>query len=113
MWLAQFVCTPQFFKTPKGLCGHTVFLYALDTKEWCQDKSVSIATGYEMNDQGSIPSPFHSVQTGYGVHPASFLPNGYWEPYPLGEGLRGRGMKLTAHIHLVLRSGMELYLHSQ
>jgi hypothetical protein len=26
MWLAQFVCAPQFFKTPKGLCGHTVDL---------------------------------------------------------------------------------------
>jgi hypothetical protein len=25
MWLAQFVCAPQFFKTPKGLCGHTVW----------------------------------------------------------------------------------------
>jgi hypothetical protein len=25
MWLAQFVCAPQFFKSPKGLCGHTVF----------------------------------------------------------------------------------------
>jgi hypothetical protein len=24
MWLAQFVCTPQFFKTPKGLCGHDI-----------------------------------------------------------------------------------------
>jgi hypothetical protein len=24
MWLAQFVCAPQFFKTRKGLCGHTV-----------------------------------------------------------------------------------------
>jgi hypothetical protein len=24
MWLAQFVCAPQIFKTPKGLCGHTV-----------------------------------------------------------------------------------------
>jgi hypothetical protein len=22
MWLAQFVCAPQFFKTPKRLCGH-------------------------------------------------------------------------------------------
>jgi hypothetical protein len=22
MLLAQFVCAPQFFKTPKGLCGH-------------------------------------------------------------------------------------------
>jgi hypothetical protein len=27
MWLAQFVCAPQFFKAPKGLCGHTVFWY--------------------------------------------------------------------------------------
>jgi hypothetical protein len=26
MWLTQFVCAPQFFKTPSGLCGHTVFL---------------------------------------------------------------------------------------
>jgi hypothetical protein len=25
MWLAQFVCAPQFFKTRKGLCGHTVY----------------------------------------------------------------------------------------
>jgi hypothetical protein len=25
MRLAQFVCAPQFFKTPKGLCGHTVY----------------------------------------------------------------------------------------
>jgi hypothetical protein len=24
MWLAQFVCAPQFLKTPSGLCGHTV-----------------------------------------------------------------------------------------
>jgi hypothetical protein len=24
MWLARFVYAPQFFKTPKGLCGHTV-----------------------------------------------------------------------------------------
>jgi hypothetical protein len=33
MWLAQFVCAPQFFKTPKGLCEHTVysncFLYSV------------------------------------------------------------------------------------
>jgi hypothetical protein len=27
MWLAQFVCAPQFLKTPKGLCGHTVYLF--------------------------------------------------------------------------------------
>jgi hypothetical protein len=27
MWLAQFVCAPQFFKTPSGLCGHTVYRF--------------------------------------------------------------------------------------
>jgi hypothetical protein len=32
MWLAQFVCAPQFFKTPKGLCGHTVW-YTLQTMD--------------------------------------------------------------------------------
>jgi hypothetical protein len=26
MWLAQFVCVPQFFKTASALCGHTVWL---------------------------------------------------------------------------------------
>jgi hypothetical protein len=28
MWLAQFVFAPQFFRTPSGLCGHTVCLLA-------------------------------------------------------------------------------------
>jgi hypothetical protein len=27
MWLAQFICAPQFFKTPSGLCGHTVHYF--------------------------------------------------------------------------------------
>jgi hypothetical protein len=27
MWLAQLVCAPQFFKIPKGLCEHTVFIW--------------------------------------------------------------------------------------
>jgi hypothetical protein len=27
MWLAQFVSAPQFFKTPSGLCGHTVHMF--------------------------------------------------------------------------------------
>jgi hypothetical protein len=27
MWLAQFVCVPQFFKTPSRLCGHTVYCW--------------------------------------------------------------------------------------
>jgi hypothetical protein len=29
MWLAQFVCAAQFFKTPKGICGHTVLMVGL------------------------------------------------------------------------------------
>jgi hypothetical protein len=32
MLLAQFVCAPQFFKTPSGLCGHTVHLIAHTSK---------------------------------------------------------------------------------
>jgi hypothetical protein len=45
-------------------------------------------------------SPLHSVQTGSGAHPASCL-------------MGSRGMKLTAHLHLVPKSRMvELYLHS-
>jgi hypothetical protein len=32
MWLAKFVCAPQFFKTPKGLSGHTVcYTQSLET----------------------------------------------------------------------------------
>jgi hypothetical protein len=30
-WIAQFVCAPQFFKAPKGLCRHTVFYIPLVT----------------------------------------------------------------------------------
>jgi hypothetical protein len=50
-------------------------------------------------------SLLQSVQTGSGSHPAS---------YPVSTGgLRGRGMKLTSHLHPVSRSGMvELYHHS-
>jgi hypothetical protein len=31
--LAQFVCAPQFFKTPSGLCGHTVIPKLIAAKE--------------------------------------------------------------------------------
>jgi hypothetical protein len=33
MWLAQFVCTPQFFKTPNEFCGHTVLADSDDTAD--------------------------------------------------------------------------------
>jgi hypothetical protein len=43
--------------------------------------------------------------------PPSLLSNGYRGRFP--EGYRGRGVKLTTHLHLVPRSRMlELYLHS-
>jgi hypothetical protein len=41
--------------------------------------SVGIAKGYELDSRGSIPSKgrdfslFHSVQTGSGAHPASYI----------------------------------------
>jgi hypothetical protein len=55
-------------------------------------------------------SLLHSVQTGSSTHPAS---------YPVGKGTLslgvkwGTGVKLTTHLHLVLRvRTLELYLHS-
>jgi hypothetical protein len=34
MWLAQFVCAPQFFKTLSGLCGHTVHTHYMFRSNW-------------------------------------------------------------------------------
>jgi hypothetical protein len=48
-----------------------------------RDSSVSIVTGYGLDDRGSIPdsainfSLCHRVQTGYGAH---------WAPYPMSTG---------------------------
>jgi hypothetical protein len=84
-----------------------------------QDISVGIATrlwAVPPRNQGSFPdkdkrffSLLHDVQTGSGVHPAS---------YTVGtrasfQKLSGRGMKLTTHLHLVPRSRiLEQYLDS-
>jgi hypothetical protein len=35
MWLAQFVCAPQFFKYPKGLCRHTLLFIKYSTIWLC------------------------------------------------------------------------------
>jgi hypothetical protein len=51
----------------------------------------------------------HSIQIDSGAHPASY-PIGVRGSFPRG---RGQSVKLTIHVHLVLRSKMmELYLSS-
>jgi hypothetical protein len=35
MWLAQFVCMPQFFKTPSGLCGHYIYFFTSFNSKFC------------------------------------------------------------------------------
>jgi hypothetical protein len=71
--------------------------------------------GYELESWGSIPgrgkrfSLLHSVQTGSGIHPASYsMGTGALSP-----GIKWPGMELTTHPHLVLKLRIvELYLHS-
>jgi hypothetical protein len=73
------------------------------------DSSVIIMTGYGL---GSIPGIeniffFPRVQTDSGNHPASY-PMGTGKLFPPGS--IGRGVKLTTHLHLVVRSRkVELY----
>jgi hypothetical protein len=33
-YLAEFVCAPQFFKIPKGLCAHTVLKKSFQLREY-------------------------------------------------------------------------------
>jgi hypothetical protein len=75
-----------------------------------RDSSVGIATGYGLEDGGvGVRVPvvqefllLRAVQTGSGDHPTS---------YTMGTGgsflggKSGRGVKLTAHLQLVPRSG--------
>jgi hypothetical protein len=81
----------------------------------CTCETVLRATGYGLDGPSSIPgrakiSLLHSVQTCFGAHTASYPMDTEGE-FP--GGLSGRGVKLTAHLHLVPRSRMvELHLHS-
>jgi hypothetical protein len=68
--------------------------------------------GYDSREKGEkkVVSQIHSVQIGTGAHKIS---------YALGTGgsfsggQNSRVVKLTTHLHLVLKSGMlELHLHS-
>jgi hypothetical protein len=74
-----------------------------------QHSSVGIALGYGLDDRGSrfrFPvgvrnfSLHHSVQNGFGAHPAC---------YPMGTrgSFPGVKVKLTTHLHLVPRSKNE------
>jgi hypothetical protein len=44
MWLAQFFCAPQFFKTPSGLCGQTVLFKTNLREENCSEQNALLAT---------------------------------------------------------------------
>jgi hypothetical protein len=82
----------------------------------CQDSSVAIATGYNLEVQGSMPGKgkkfFSTLQHPDRLcGPLTFLSKGYWGLFPKGE--TGRSVKLTTHLHLVPRSRLvELYFHS-
>jgi hypothetical protein len=81
-----------------------------------RDNSVGIAMGYRMDGRGSIPDTgktlFSSPQRPDRLWgPPSLLSNGYRRFFPVGQS--GRGVNLTAHLHLVPRSKLVgLHLHS-
>jgi hypothetical protein len=81
------------------------------TQERSPDRSVGIATAQPGFNSGQRQDFFllHSVETGSGVHPASY-PMGAKD---LSPRPRGKGVKLTSHLHLVPKYLMEeTYLHS-
>jgi hypothetical protein len=55
MWLAKLVCMLQFFKTPNGLCGHTV-LHVLE------------AQMQDVNDQSNIAKVSHVQEITFTAH---------------------------------------------
>jgi hypothetical protein len=84
--------------------------------ERSHDSSVDIATGYRLHGPGSIPGTrrfFSFPQRPDQLwDPPSLLSNGYRELF-LQRSKSNRGVKMTTHLHPVLRSRIvELYLHS-
>jgi hypothetical protein len=80
-----------------------------------QSEGVGIATGYGLDDLGSIPGiaqffcPPQRPDRFW--DPPSFFSNGYREQFP--REYSGRSVKLSTYLQLVPRSRIvELYLHS-
>jgi hypothetical protein len=76
-------------------------------------RGTGIVTGYGLKAGVRFPAgirdfcPLHSVQIGFGAHPAS-RPVGNGGCFPESKA----DVKLTTHLHLVPRSRLvELYLH--
>jgi hypothetical protein len=75
-----------------------------------RDSSVSIASGYRLDGQGSISgrgryvSLLHSVQTGSVVHPASY-------PWPVSLGVKrqGREADLTTPSSAEVKNGGAMF----
>jgi hypothetical protein len=75
MWLAQFVCAPQFFKTPSGLCGHFVLCFYSSSERllWTDRHKASTYTQGNTNkimahrhpclECDSNPGPQHSTSS--------------------------------------------------
>ena len=73
--------------------------------------SDSLRAGRPRNSSpGRVKNVFHVIQTGSGAYPASYI-MGTWELLSLGYS--GRGVKLTTHLQLVLRSQyVDIYIRS-
>jgi hypothetical protein len=54
MWIAQFVCAPQFFKTPKGPYGHTVLVAAFKFTVYLRELRKTSKMSVRIADPGPI-----------------------------------------------------------
>jgi hypothetical protein len=82
---------------------------------WSRDSSVGTATGYGLDDWGSIPGRGKIVLFSTEYRPAlgPTQPPIHWIPGVLSLRVSGKGVRLTIHLYLVTRSRMvELYLQS-
>jgi hypothetical protein len=63
MWLAQFVCALQFFKTPSGLCGYTVLGGpASKAKDFSFKEKKMLSQSHNETSFLSIPVPLPSTR---------------------------------------------------
>jgi hypothetical protein len=88
-------------------------MYILGIKS--RDSSFGIKMGYGLGGQDSIPGRGKFFLFFIDSRPALVLtqPRIQWVPGAISqEGESGWYVKLTAHLHLVPRSKMEIYLHA-